>query len=86
MFAILLAAAIAAPTITEAQARAAVLAELKDPESARFSGVKPLKRTSDGKVTGYCGRINAKNSYGGYAGSSVFYATAGKVVILDPSL
>jgi hypothetical protein len=34
---------------------------------------------------GYCGWVNAKNSYGAYTGFSVFYVTGdGKVVILPP--
>jgi hypothetical protein len=83
MLHLLLAAAIAA---TPTQARAAVLAELKDPDSARITGVKPL--LTNGKVTGYCGRVNAKNSFGGYTGDSVFYVSlpARKVVILPPEL
>lgn len=48
-----------------ATARAAVLSALKDPSSARFEGeiVYPAA---------VCGLVNAKNAYGGYAGSTVF--------------
>ncbi|CAN5191376.1 hypothetical protein BH10PSE11_BH10PSE11_08160 [soil metagenome] len=48
-----------------ATARAAVLIALKDPSSARFEGdiVYPAA---------VCGLVNAKNAYGGYAGSTVY--------------
>jgi hypothetical protein len=48
-----------------ATARAAVLAALKDPSSARFEGeiVYPAA---------ICGLVNAKNALGGYAGSTVY--------------
>lgn len=46
-------------------AKNAVSSRLKDPESARFSGVY---------VTGniVCGLVNARNSFGGYAGDMRF--------------
>lgn len=48
-----------------ATARAAVLGALKDPSSARFEGeiVYPAA---------VCGLVNAKNAYGGYAGTTVY--------------
>jgi hypothetical protein len=76
--------ALATPTAVDAQR--AVKAELKDSDSAKFRGLKPLKG-KDGRVNGYCGWVNAKNGYGGYAGESYFlYAGDGKVVILPPEL
>ena len=51
----------------EQRAREAVRAQLKDPSSAIFRNVR-----KDG--SGYCGEVNAKNSYGGYAGFEAFYA------------
>lgn len=47
--------------------RAFVANSLKDPESARFRGVKV-------KWENVCGEVNAKNSYGGYVGYRRFYA------------
>ncbi|ELP5232515.1 hypothetical protein R1Z32_001391 [Citrobacter freundii] len=46
----------------------AVKGHLKDPESARF---KHSKFVSNGKGA-YCGLVNSKNSYGGYAGNTPF--------------
>jgi len=46
----------------------AVKEQLKDPESARF---KHSKYVSNGKGA-YCGLVNSKNSYGGYAGNTPF--------------
>ncbi|MEG1350647.1 MAG: hypothetical protein RSD49_21710 [Hafnia sp.] len=46
----------------------AVKDQLKDPESARF---KHSKFVSNGKGA-YCGLVNSKNSYGGYAGNTPF--------------
>lgn len=47
------------------KAHAAVLATLKDPDSAKFTEVV--------RVGDYvCGRINSKNGFGGYAGASKF--------------
>ena len=56
-----------------------VRGELKDGESARFKGVKPLSK--DGN---YCGFVNSKNSFGAYAGFSVFYVYGTKVIIIPP--
>jgi hypothetical protein len=53
------------PGITDAQITAvkgAVMDELKDPESARFSGIEACGTT---RVIIVCGLVNAKNSYGG---------------------
>jgi hypothetical protein len=85
VFVVIALALAAAPTV--ADARRLVLSELKDPESARFSGVK-LLRDKEGRVTGFCGYVNARNSFGGYAGKSYFIGTFERrdVVILDPEL
>ena len=58
-------------------AKAAVIATLKDPESARFGAI-----TTDGKII--CGTVNAKNSFGGYAGPKVF-AVDGSAVHMQGS-
>jgi hypothetical protein len=57
------------------QARQAVLANLKDPDSAKF-GTKLERRqaaTRDGRPYEFvCGEVNAKNSFGGYTGAKMF--------------
>lgn len=59
-----------------------VKAQLKDPESAQFKGIKPM-----GDKGGVCGWVNAKNSYGGYTGFAVFFVNSeGKVAIIPPEL
>jgi len=45
----------------------AVREMLKDPDSAKFKNISELP---SGK---FCGEVNAKNSYGGYAGWKVFW-------------
>lgn len=82
MIALLALALVAAPAPAEqATVIAAVKAKLKDPDSARFKG---LRIDKDG--TG-CGWVNAKNSYGGYSGFAVFYVgKGGKVALLPPEL
>jgi hypothetical protein len=50
-----------------AQARAAVQHQLVDPESARFEDMAVNAR---GNV---CGTVNARNSFGGYAGRTGFW-------------
>jgi hypothetical protein len=41
---------------------------LKDPASAKFRHVVSMQENA-----GYCGEVNAKNSYGGYVGYRKFY-------------
>jgi len=41
---------------------------LKDPSSAKFRHVVAMRESA-----GYCGEVNAKNSYGGYVGYRKFY-------------
>lgn len=48
--------------------KAAVKEELLDPDSARFT-LPPYK---GGNI--YCGLVNSKNSFGGYAGNAIFQA------------
>jgi hypothetical protein len=50
------------------QAEAAVRDSLKDPDSAKFSG----EASDAGPPPIVCGRVNAKNSYGGYEGDQGF--------------
>ena len=50
-----------------------IVTSLKDPASAVFSGLKVFKAEHvDGSYTFICGRVNAKNSFGGYAGMQNF--------------
>ena len=72
---------VAAPTVQEKAAIAAVTAKLKDPESARFKGLRI------GANGAGCGWVNAKNEYGGYTGFAVFFINKeGKVAILTPQV
>ena len=68
------------------KAKQNVASKLKDPESARFSdfyGVKTFDVDADGNTIGsvhifICGNVNAKNSYGGYVGQTLFGANIEK--------
>lgn len=57
-----------------AKAEDAIRAMLKDPESAKFSDVRA-------NASMVCGKVNAKNSYGGYPGSKRFYVTDSKAIV-----
>ena len=48
-----------------------VRAKLKDPSSAKF---KDVYFKHNGKVPAACGKVNAKNSFGGYSGYQRFLA------------
>lgn len=63
-------AACAAGDPAETAAREAVSAQLKDPFSAQF---RNLRRHSP-HTAGWCGEVNAKNSFGGYVGWRLFSA------------
>jgi hypothetical protein len=57
------------------QARQAVLASLKDPESARFGPKFERRKHSTRSGQPYemvCGEVNSKNSFGGYGGMKMF--------------
>lgn len=52
-----------------------IAAAMKDPDSAKFRYLRFIEsaENEDGTVTGFvCGHVNAKNSYGAYAGFSPF--------------
>ena len=76
-----------------AAAKAALLAEMKDPPSARITGLK--RRAASGNEdkwvlagTDYvCGSVNAKNSYGAYTGnrSFLYFPANGKLMIEFPT-
>ncbi|WP_349985831.1 hypothetical protein ABRP17_009660 [Stenotrophomonas sp. WHRI 8082] len=60
-------------------AERAVRRELKDPDSAQFKDVRANYTEEFGLVA--CGRVNAKNSYGGYMGSRRFVFGDGRVIL-----
>ena len=60
----------------KAEARAAVRARLKDPDSARFDLVRV-------HADGVCGTVNARNAFGGYAGPQRFVVTSAGRVFLE---
>jgi hypothetical protein len=49
-------------------------APTEDPDSARWEWVPIRSDVKDGTVD-YCGRVNSRNGYGGYAGSHVYTAS-----------
>ena len=61
-------------------AERAVRAELKDPDAAQFRDVRANYTEGFGVVA--CGRVNAKNEFGGYTGFRRF-VSSGKSVILE---
>ena len=61
-------------------AERAVRRELKDPDSAQFKDVRANYTEEFGVVA--CGRVNAKNEFGGYTGFRRF-VSSGKTVILE---
>lgn len=54
--------------------KAAILSNLKDPESAKFSNMRLW-------LVVLCGEVNAKNSFGGYTGADKFYASENSVTL-----
>lgn len=59
-------------------AKTAIAATLKDPDSAKFRGIKAYP--AKGLV---CGEVNGKNSYGAYSGFSPFFYDDGFAQIAD---
>lgn len=55
-----------------AMLKTALEGQLKDPYSAKFRNVKVGPKSPAGMYTA-CGMVNAKNSYGAYAGEEPFY-------------
>ena len=49
----------------------AIRAELKDPYSAKFSSPRAFALSNGDTI--YCGKVNAKNSYGAYTGSEIYF-------------
>jgi len=59
-------------------ARAAVLAILRDPDSAHFGAFTHAGGDA------VCGSVNAKNGFGGYSGLESFVYSGGAVTIFEP--
>ena len=62
---------------TISSVRSAVRKKMKDPSSVQFGQYKALKLTDNetkSSTIAVCGKYNAKNSYGGYVGESMFLA------------
>jgi len=57
-----------------AAAQSRVAAELKDPSSAQFRNVEQVGDR-------VCGEVNARNSFGGYAGFQQFYVKGDEVLL-----
>ena len=63
---------------------ASVREVLKDPDSAKFSGligVRSIAAPPD--KYSICGKVNAKNSYGGYTGFTRFAVLDSSVILAD---
>jgi hypothetical protein len=71
-----------------AAAKAAVTAELSDPDSATFRNVREWVKGVPN--LGYCGEVNAKNRMGGYVGFRSFLVSKNKdgklEVLYDPQI
>lgn len=70
-------AAVAAAPVDDATALAdaqrVVARKLRDPESARFAEVERRAKNMRGEAADIvCGRVNAKNAFGGYVGQRPF--------------
>lgn len=85
----LLAAAAAGSAVAQAgqdsdpfviRAKAAISAQMKDPESAQFRDVAHYK---SGTIDVLCGSINAKNSFGGYVGFTPFLVMGNAAVLRE---
>lgn len=65
-----------------AKARHVTADQMKDPDTAKFRG---LKIHAAGDIRFVCGEINAKNSYGGYVGFKAFLTDGESTTILEGS-
>jgi hypothetical protein len=64
---------------TVVAAERAVRGELKDPDAAQFKDVRANHTEQFGVVA--CGRVNAKNEFGGYTGFRRFVFGDGRVIL-----
>lgn len=62
-----------------------VRGRLKDPMSAMFPGETRAAVAADGEITA-CGLVNAKNSFGGYTGASLYIAIMKGGTVVDASV
>ena len=60
-------------------AKATVINQLKDPESARFGEFWAMNGTNGRRTI--CGYVNAKNSFGGYTGRKMFTVNEDRVIM-----
>jgi hypothetical protein len=56
------------------QVKAQVAAQMKDPDSAKFTNLKFRLAT-------LCGEVNSKNSFGAYAGAEKFHGASGAITM-----
>lgn len=61
----------------EATAQVLVRSVLVDPDSARFSAIR------QGRAASYCGRVNARNRFGGYTGPVRFVVGHPTMIAID---
>ena len=72
-----------------AAARAAVLADLRDPDSAKFGPIFAHKMVMGGLLGEtteeiICGTVNSRNGFGGYSGQTIFaYRVRTNIVLID---
>lgn len=59
-------------TYSQTQTKEALEAKLKDPESARYKNVAAYHVAGFSEGYAFCGEVNAKNGFGGYAGYERF--------------
>lgn len=63
-----------AQRVSESALRKAMVDRLKDADSAKFKSIKSKIENGSNGVLLICGEVNAKNSYGAYAGYEPFMA------------
>ena len=67
-----------------AEPRQKVIAQLKDPESARFRNeFFSMSEHGENPVKSLCGEFNAKNAYGGYPGFKRYIVAATGMVMIE---
>lgn len=69
--------------VAEHQAKKWVAGMMKDPASAQFDAVKTL---GEGRDMLACGKVNAKNSYGGYGGFKSFMVYDHQVYVAEDEM
>jgi hypothetical protein len=70
---------------SQVRAREQMEKALRDPDSAKYSSVQAFDMQGSGpKEYIFCGEVNAKNGFGGYAGNARFVAGPG-LATMEPS-